>query len=157
MKSVAVLLSSVVASPICVSAWLSTSIIHAPLHKRTTLQKARLDDSDESDLIEFYRNSLEKTYTASGFSEEPEVFLHDKEDDLRLHLDDLVVLSTATVYDCDWFEACSPRIEDFEQCDIPDDFKILSSSNTVDIMGFLGIRRAEPLRVEQKNEYRDWD
>mmetsp|Transcript_14866 Transcript_14866/g.21721 ORF Transcript_14866/g.21721 Transcript_14866/m.21721 type:complete len:129 (-) Transcript_14866:587-973(-) len=114
MKSVTVLLSSVVASPICVSAWLSTSIIHAPLHKRTTLQKARLDDSDESDLIEFYRNSLEKTYTASGFSEEPEVFLHDKEDDLRLHLDDLVVLSTATVYDCDWFEACSPRIEDFE-------------------------------------------
>mmetsp|Transcript_16615 Transcript_16615/g.36029 ORF Transcript_16615/g.36029 Transcript_16615/m.36029 type:complete len:208 (+) Transcript_16615:59-682(+) len=43
-----------------------------------------------------------------------------------------------------------------EQCDIPEHYKVFSSTNDkipkVDVMSFLGIRRAEPLRVQ-----RDWD
>ena len=44
-----------------------------------------------------------------------------------------------------------------EQCEIPDDFKILPDSQPVDVMAFLGIRRAEPLRVEKKGEWQAWD
>eukprot|EP00565_Helicotheca_tamesis_P001171 CAMPEP_0185724182 /NCGR_PEP_ID=MMETSP1171-20130828/733_1 /TAXON_ID=374046 /ORGANISM="Helicotheca tamensis, Strain CCMP826" /LENGTH=154 /DNA_ID=CAMNT_0028391977 /DNA_START=90 /DNA_END=554 /DNA_ORIENTATION=+ len=154
MKSIAVLLSPVVAAPLSVSAWLSSGILqscHTPLHKRRTLNKARNND-DESDLIEFYRNSLERTYSAGGFSDDHSGSFFDEGEGCQLPSDDQVVLTTANIYNTDWFEACSQQAEDWEQCEIPDDFKILSSANTGDIMSFLGIRRAEPLRVERKRE-----
>mmetsp|Transcript_17116 Transcript_17116/g.32703 ORF Transcript_17116/g.32703 Transcript_17116/m.32703 type:complete len:211 (+) Transcript_17116:125-757(+) len=39
-----------------------------------------------------------------------------------------------------------------EQCEIPEEYKLTSEAPKVDVMSFLGIRRAEPLRVG-----RDWD
>jgi hypothetical protein len=40
--------------------------------------------------------------------------------------------------------------DEFDQCDIPDEYKIVSP--TIDVMSFLGIRRAVPVQVS-----RDWD
>lgn len=40
--------------------------------------------------------------------------------------------------------------DDLDQCDIPEEYKVASPK--VDVMSFLGIRRAEPLKV-----MRDWD
>jgi hypothetical protein len=45
-------------------------------------------------------------------------------------------------------EACGEDLD--EQCDIPAEFKVAEPK--VDVMAFLGIRRAEPLQVQ-----RDWD
>lgn len=42
--------------------------------------------------------------------------------------------------------------DDFDQCDIPEEYKVAAPK--VDVMSFLGIRRAEPLQV---NSLRDWD
>lgn len=43
---------------------------------------------------------------------------------------------------------------DCEQCEIPEDLKILPNVQPQDVMRFLGISRAEPLRVERE---RDWE
>jgi hypothetical protein len=40
---------------------------------------------------------------------------------------------------------------DGEECKIPDTFKVFPSAESLDVMSFLGIRRAEPLRVRK-----DW-
>jgi len=40
--------------------------------------------------------------------------------------------------------------DEFDQCDIPDEYKIVSPA--IDVMSFLGIRRAVPVQVS-----RDWD
>lgn len=40
--------------------------------------------------------------------------------------------------------------DEFDQCDIPEEYKVAAPK--VDVMSFLGIRRAEPLQVQ-----RDWD
>jgi hypothetical protein len=42
-----------------------------------------------------------------------------------------------------------------KQCEIPDDFKDSTGFEPVDVMAFLGIRRAEPLRVERNQP--DWE
>lgn len=62
----------------------------------------------------------------------------------------------------DWMElAAEPCLGDCcgdecDQCDIPEEYKEVTSTKgetpKVDVMAFLGIRRAEPLRVS-----RDWD
>jgi hypothetical protein len=41
---------------------------------------------------------------------------------------------------------------DDDQCDIPEEFKVAAPK--VDVMSFLGIRRAEPIQVQRQ---RDWD
>lgn len=53
----------------------------------------------------------------------------------------------------DWDEGlCSGDTcgDEYDQCDIPEEYKVASPK--VDVMSFLGIRRAEPLKVR-----RDWD
>jgi hypothetical protein len=45
----------------------------------------------------------------------------------------------------DSFEA--PCGEDCESCLIPEEYKIVAKDEAVDVMAFLGIRRAEPLQV----------
>ena len=44
----------------------------------------------------------------------------------------------------------APFSDHLQQCDIPEEFKVAAPK--VDVMSFLGIRRAEPLQVQ-----RDWD
>jgi len=47
-----------------------------------------------------------------------------------------------------WHESCA---EENEQCEIPDDYKMLPS-NSIDVMAFLGIKRAQPIHVDDKNK-----
>jgi len=42
--------------------------------------------------------------------------------------------------------------DDSEQCDIPEHYKEFKGAPKVDVMSFLGIKRAEPIQVQ-----RDWD
>lgn len=39
-----------------------------------------------------------------------------------------------------------------QQCDIPEHYKEFKGAPKVDVMSFLGIKRAEPIKVQ-----RDWD
>jgi hypothetical protein len=41
----------------------------------------------------------------------------------------------------------APCGEDCDECLIPEEYKIVASEEAVDVMAFLGIRRAEPLQV----------
>eukprot|EP00541_Cyclophora_tenuis_P000041 CAMPEP_0116572602 /NCGR_PEP_ID=MMETSP0397-20121206/18274_1 /TAXON_ID=216820 /ORGANISM="Cyclophora tenuis, Strain ECT3854" /LENGTH=121 /DNA_ID=CAMNT_0004100963 /DNA_START=51 /DNA_END=416 /DNA_ORIENTATION=- len=51
------------------------------------------------------------------------------------------------------FEACG---EDCEECEIPEAWRV-PEDEAVDVMAFLGIRRAEPIRVSRKQDNRKQD
>ena len=53
-----------------------------------------------------------------------------------------------------WYYAISPLIIllFLQQCDIPEHYKEFKDAPKVDVMSFLGIKRAEPIQVQ-----RDWD
>jgi len=82
--------------------------------------------SEGGDEFELFRSKLENVYSSNDYCK---TFMNSK--------------------DSGWFETCG---DINEQCDIPDDFKMLPNNNSVDVMNFLGIQRAEPLRIEH-----DWD
>ena len=43
-----------------------------------------------------------------------------------------------------------------KECEIPDEFK-LTNVDPIDVMAYLQIRRAEPLRVEHRQQSLDWE
>ena len=47
------------------------------------------------------------------------------------------------------------RMKSNTHCEIPEDFKLLPGVDSAEIMSFLGIRRAEPLRVKN-SQGQDW-
>jgi hypothetical protein len=49
----------------------------------------------------------------------------------------------------------APCGEDCDECLIPEEYKIVANEEAVDVMAFLGIRRAEPLQVTRLAL--DWD
>lgn len=112
-----------------------------------TALKARERDDDEE--YQFYRASLENTYLLEYYEEDPAELvrksLFEASQSLfqdELYAESLELLETeCTGDDCD-------------ECLIPDEFKTLPGEETIDVMTFLGIRRAEPLRVERKSS--DW-
>ena len=123
-------------------------------------------ESEETMLIEAYRSKLQKMYLNhfTETSEEMHDELRNRVRDDEAKLDE--ILAESRVFE-DGFEAqeeeepvsISSWLEptcvgdDCEECLIPDDFKAQPGSiEPVDVMDFLGIRRAEPLR-----KYRDWE
>eukprot|EP00543_Licmophora_paradoxa_P008009 CAMPEP_0202451050 /NCGR_PEP_ID=MMETSP1360-20130828/9560_1 /ASSEMBLY_ACC=CAM_ASM_000848 /TAXON_ID=515479 /ORGANISM="Licmophora paradoxa, Strain CCMP2313" /LENGTH=127 /DNA_ID=CAMNT_0049069515 /DNA_START=83 /DNA_END=463 /DNA_ORIENTATION=+ len=84
------------------------------------------DENDETDL---FRSQLERTY----------VFEYQASD------------STPGWSDVE-VQACG---DDCEECEIPDEYKI-SDEPQLDVMSFLGIKRAEPLRVKDQINIREW-
>ena len=113
-----------------------------------TVLRAKEDGRDEDTLlIEQYRSRLETTYVT--YSEESDGifdFIQQEKDDKSGKAVDPALSQSLSA---DWFEPCG---DDCEECEIPDDMKILPDSQQVDVMKFLGIHRAEPLRKKQ-----DWD
>jgi hypothetical protein len=49
----------------------------------------------------------------------------------------------------------APCGEDCDECLIPEEYKIVANEEAVDVMAFLGIRRADPLLVTRAA--RDWE
>jgi hypothetical protein len=107
----------------------------APLHAR--------DDSrehEESFVIETYRSKLHNIF---GTHHEES---HDTFAFVRERADELASEAFAEGFGADFTEPCG---EDCEECLIPEHWKTTSD---VDVLDFLGIRRAEPLRRNA-----DWD
>jgi hypothetical protein len=128
-----------------VSAW--GSRFDAIKASRTVLRAKENGPDEDALLIEQYRSRLESTYvTYSKKSGGIYDFIQQEKDDKSgKAVDPALPLSL----NADWFEPC---VEDCEECEIPDDMKLLPDSQQVDVMKFLGIHRAEPLRKKQ-----DWD
>jgi hypothetical protein len=104
----------------------------------------RDQDPEEADLIEVYRSNLQSSYV-SYYEDEHEVY-----DLIKKYGKSEDAASVPKSISRNWRENCG---EDCEDCEIPNDFKILPGAvNPVDVMDFLGIRRAEPLR-----KYSDWN
>lgn len=127
-----------------VSAWGSRS--DSMKASRTVLRAKKNDRDEDALLIEQYRSRLETTYvTYSEQSGSIYDFIQQEKDDKS----GKAVDPTPQSLSADWFEPCG---DDCDECEIPDDMKILPDSQQVDVMKFLGIHRAEPLRKKQ-----DWD
>lgn len=99
-----------------------------------------------------YRAQLERTYSAS------EAFLDDDGFfDMSIFEDtdfvrNKVIDAIASEHDDDWTaEAMAACGDDCEECLIPDDLKIIPD-DSVNVMAFLGIQRAQPLQKRT-----DWD
>jgi hypothetical protein len=127
-----------------VSAWGSRFY---PMKASRTVLRAKVNGRDEDALlIEQYRSRLETSYVT--YSEERDSiydFIQQEEDKSGRAVGPALSQSLSA----DWFEPCG---DDCEECEIPDDMKILPDSQQMDVMTFLGIHRAEPLRKKQ-----DWD
>lgn len=122
----------------------------------TSPLKATTSDRD-GESSNSYRASLERSF-ALEYSEDLSrllqpaipVDLHIAEDDILGGCWSFGVAEG----DTDSLANCSG--EDCEEdCPIPEKFKILSVEASKDVMEFLGIRRAEPLRVTGRS--RDWE
>jgi hypothetical protein len=49
----------------------------------------------------------------------------------------------------------APCGEDCDECLIPEEYKIVANEEAIDVMAFLGLRRAEPLQVTRPAQ--DWE
>mmetsp|Transcript_6106 Transcript_6106/g.13324 ORF Transcript_6106/g.13324 Transcript_6106/m.13324 type:complete len:161 (-) Transcript_6106:305-787(-) len=144
------------------AAWLSKSnavSYHMPLHLRDeylTLLSAGRGDTDED------RSRLEKMYTLArdaffDMEDDSVLFLRAREEGARRVISDDFLTSSAGIQIGMWSDegdVCRDR-EECEQCEIPEDFKLPLSSQPMDVMSFLGIQRAEPLRVDRRRTD-DW-
>lgn len=105
------------------------------------LKAAKDEESDESS-IEAYRDQLESRFFNSyGDSH------------------DFFSASTSLFNSKDPWEEWSDEAtmacgEDCEECAIPEEFRV-ADVNPIDVMAYLQIRRAEPLRVESKRS--EWE
>ena len=107
-------------------------------------------DPDEFILIQQYRSKLQKTFVSSY---EDTGFLGDLLRQDGFENTESLIDSLLQPPQNDQDEELDVCGEDCEDCEIPDDFKVLpGSKQRIDVMEFLGIRRAEPLRI-----HRDWE
>jgi hypothetical protein len=86
---------------------------------------------------EAYRARLEETF-ARDVQKFPQLVEEDEESEIPAWALPMV-------------EACG---EDCDECVIPEEMRGLYDNSELDVFGFLGIKRAEPLRV---NSLRDWE
>jgi hypothetical protein len=95
------------------------------------------DDGEDSLVIEAYRSKLQNRYDPyHGGHLDEMAFVREKADNLATDF-------FAETFDVYPEEPCG---DDCEECAIPEDWKTLSgSADQIDVMQFLGIRRAEPL------------
>lgn len=134
----------------------------------STLEVKKKDISDSEnnvngDHLADYREALEHTFGVyDGDSHDPlQAFLSNKEDDeddyeqtpIRSALDYLFNFDT-TVEDDEGIYLCEGGDCDLgEECLIPDTFKIVCDEESpVDVMAFLGIERAAPLKARKAAE-----
>ena len=95
--------------------------------KRLELSFEAFDGDSEAAMSAYTRQDSKSSITAAGRMFQYDIEATDNGDLL------------CEGHDCDM---------DGEECQIPDAFKTLPSAESVDVMSFLGIRRAEPLRVQ---------
>jgi len=117
----------------------------------TPLDDGSPGDHDRGDDLTGYVSRLEAMMDS-------DFFLHDTRDNSHQLLEEgeRVVLGDWT----EWEESTcfdgSCGDDDYDQCDIPEEYKIAAPK--VDVMAFLGIRRAEPLQIQIKyTNMRDWE
>mmetsp|Transcript_28663 Transcript_28663/g.44023 ORF Transcript_28663/g.44023 Transcript_28663/m.44023 type:complete len:150 (+) Transcript_28663:90-539(+) len=116
-----------------------------------THRLASKDDSSEA--IDAFRQILEDSFSLSEETYDDYFEPNIDSDEDRVILDPLDNSIPVQMYRDDWFDgqwlarACG---EDCEQCEIPEDYKILPAPK-VDVMAFLGIKRAEPIQSDGKN------
>jgi hypothetical protein len=114
---------------------------------RTVLRAKENGRDEEALLIQQYRSRLESAYvTDTEESGGVYDFIQLEKDDKSRNAVDPALPQNLSA---DWFEPCG---DDCDECEIPADMKILPHSQQVDVMTFLGIHRAEPLRKKQ-----DWE
>jgi hypothetical protein len=104
-----------------------------------------------------YRAQLERTYIASYHDD---VEIHRADGSLAFREDFGDTLSR--VFDDndndDWtFESMAACGDDCEECVIPENFKVLlDCEKEIDVMALLGIKRAQPLKVDSSRN-NDWN
>lgn len=125
----------------------STCVAWGPvLHKGDSSTVLRLSRDDDHEVeLSAYRAHLEDTFLSvrplsiDFFAEAP----HRLEEEFALD----------GVGGFDWVEsAFSTCGEDCEECEIPEAWKKIPEGEEIDVMGFLGIRRAEPIRVKRTQD-----
>jgi hypothetical protein len=107
-----------------------------------TVLRAR-DRDDDSDDYHTYRASLEHTYLMEYYEEDPAEILRK-----QLFKSNEYVLKESLFAEAEVEIECVG--EDCEECLIPEEFKPMPGEETIDVMAFLGIRRAEPLKVDRR-------
>lgn len=152
------------------AAWLSNGNLasyHGPLHLPSAHAimslYARIRESDEGEdepVVEAARKTLEKAYKKIDHFEalmddDAILFLRAREEGTSVVSDDFLT-SSAGIQIGLWaeeLEVCTNR-EDCEQCEIPEDFKLPPTSQSLDVMSFLGIQRAKPLARKEVSRCR---
>jgi hypothetical protein len=125
------------------------------LHQAFRLGATQLRMAPDDANVNSYRAQLERTYSASELYLDEGGFF-----DMR-HFEDSDFVRKEVIHSINnsnhddndgWtaeaMEACG---DDCEECLIPEDLKIIPD-NSINVMAFLGIRRAEPLKKKM-----DWD
>jgi hypothetical protein len=118
-------------------------VLQASLRKDNN-NKAEDDEESENDAIEQYRSRLESSYSDDKNEFDLRDFLEpiEKSKKTKKNKAKRVAESLASTWLLE--QQCG---EDCEECLIPDDLKLLPETDeNINVMEFLGIRRAEPLR-----------
>ena len=122
-----------------------------PMRFSTLICMQDNDDAEREDLHGF-RRWLEHSYSK---------FDGDSNDPMRSFVRGEEEASVADVFDRMFDEdeedldPCEGEYCDIDkECEIPESFKIAPGQDSVDVMAFLGMRRAEPLRAKQ--DAGDW-
>ena len=105
--------------------------------------------------LDEYRAQLEKSFVQSY---EDDIYIGRYDGTLSLRAEVGASLILADEEDDDWtLEAMTACGDDCEECLIPDELKVLLDwEKDIDVMAFLGIQRAEPLRAKRSINL-DWD
>ena len=120
----------------------------------TTLRAKSSNDHDPEDLHNF-RQLLERSFSKfDGDSDDP-IGSFIREETGAVEDDKSVKLALERMYGSDAYaedveSPCEGEYCDIDgECAIPESFKIVPGADSFDVMNFLGIRRAEPLRVNK--------
>jgi hypothetical protein len=146
-RILAILVSVLVSSTFRVEAW-------GPIRQAIRFGATRLKMKTGENFDE-YRALLEKSFVQSY---EDDIDIGRFDGTLSLRAEVGASLITIEEVDDDWtLEAMAACGDDCEECLIPDDLKVLLDwEKDIDVMAFLGIQRAEPLRATRSINV-DWD
>lgn len=123
------------------------------------------NEEDESGEVTGFRERLERTYSAfDGDDTDPlGAFIQSDisigEADGQKVSEEIGALDRVFNVDptdeADYTYYCEGNLCDPDECLIPETFKIVPGKDSLDVMSFLGIQRAAPLRAK-KEEHEDW-
>ena len=121
--------------------------------------RKKQDDQDPEEHISNFRQRLERSFAVfDGDSDDPmSAFIRQEsalEEDRSVTqaLDHLFQLDTiAETLAEEHCEGENCDLDIYGECAIPESFKIVAGEDSVDVMAFLGIRRAEPLKAKKGN------